>query len=104
LIERLRGERVQRPRVAEPMLLLLQGRVQELPAGIGRNARLRHTELKASQPQLGVGAEGTLILQLEAAGARGQRKLRVPRDADIITPFRDHPWTGEPPGKPYRAA
>src|SRR6185312_5467360 len=104
LVELRRGERHQRTRVAELIPELLQSGVQQLAARIGRNARLWHAKLLTPQTQLRIGPEGALILQLEAARARGKRLLRAPRDTGFIAPLREQPRTVQPRRQPYRAA
>src|SRR5579885_516900 len=104
LLESLRSERKQRARVLEPIPELLQRPMQELSPRIGRDARLRHTELLTPQAQLRVSTKRTLVLQLEAARSRRQRLLRAPCRTDIILPLRQQPRTMQPRRKPYRRA
>src|SRR6185312_6327930 len=69
-----------------------------------RHQRTRVAELLTPQTQLRIGPEGALILQLEAARARGKRLLRAPRDTGFIAPLREQPRTVQPRRQPYRAA
>src|SRR5205807_1682328 len=70
-IERCIGQSCERARIAEPLPETLERRVQQLAPAVGRDAGLDALASRAPEPQLRVGAERALVLEIEAPRAEG---------------------------------
>src|SRR5438445_764700 len=77
-IERRIGQPCERARVAEPLPETLERRVQQLAPAVGRDAGLDALASRAPEPQLRVGAERALVLEIEAPRAAGERQSGSP--------------------------
>src|SRR5205085_2088818 len=103
-IERRIGQSCERARIAEPLPQTLERRVQELPPAVGRDAGLDALASRAPEPQLRVGAERALVLEIEAPRAAGERQSGSPGAPRGVDERLREALAAHPRGEPRAAS